>query len=325
MGALWVVAEPGPDGALARISTEVATLARDLAAAAGREVVGIVVAPDPAPAAADLATYLPLVLTVTDPGVEDHAWSAIAAGRLATMLAAEEPDAIFVGAGADGRDLAGAVSALTGLGVLVNATAVTWGDAGPAVEMSVFGGRLVTTAGFTDGRGIVTVRPNVTTATPAAAVGSVEARTVEPAETLPSVRVVERVSEAGLAAPIEEARIIVAGGRGVGGPDGFAIVGELAEALGGTVGATRAAVDSGWIPYSQQIGQTGKIVKPELYLALGISGAIQHKVGMRTSGTIVAVNRDADAPIADFADLFVVGDLFEVGAALLERLRARSG
>jgi electron transfer flavoprotein alpha subunit len=325
MGALWVVAEPGPEGALARISTEVATLARDLAAAAGREVVGIVVAADPAPAAADLATYLPLVLTVTDPGVEDHAWSAIAAGRLATMLAAEEPDAIFVGAGADGRDLAGAVSALTGLGVLVNATAVTWGDSGPAVEMSVFGGRLVTTSGFTGGRGIVTVRPNVATATPAAAVGRVEARTVEPARTLPAVRVVERVSEAGRTAPIEEARIIVAGGRGVGGPDGFAIVGELAEALGGTVGATRAAVDAGWIPYSQQIGQTGKIVKPELYLALGISGAIQHKVGMRTSGTIVAVNRDADAPIADFADLFVVGDLFEVGAALLERLRARSG
>ena len=143
--------------------------------------------------------------------------------------------------------------------------------------------------------------------------------------TLPAVRVVERVSEANAAAPIEEARIIVAGGRGVGGADGFGIVGELAEALGGAVGATRAAVDSGWIPYSQQIGQTGKIVKPELYLALGISGAIQHKVGMRTSNTIVAVNRDADAPIADFADLFVVGDLFEVGAALLDRLRARSG
>ena len=126
---------------------------------------------------------------------------------------------------------------------------------------------------------------------------------MEPARTLPAVRVVERISEANAAAPIEEARIIVAGGRGVGGPDGFGIVEQLAEALGGAVGATRAAVDSGWIPYSQQIGQTGKIVKPELYLALGISGAIQHKVGMRTSNTIVAVNRDVDAPIAEFADL----------------------
>jgi electron transfer flavoprotein alpha subunit len=325
MGALWVVAEPGPDGGLANISAEAATLARELGAAAGRDVVGIVVAADPAATAADLATYLPLVLTVSDPAAADHAWSAVAAGHITTLAEAEAPDAIFVGAGADGRDLAGAVSALTGLGVLVNATAVSWGDDGPVVEMSVFGGKLITTSGFTGSRGIVTVRPNVTTAVPAASPGRIEARNVKPARTLPAVPVVDRVSEANAAAPIEEARIIVAGGRGVGGPDGFGIVEQLAEALGGAVGATRAAVDSGWIPYSQQIGQTGKIVKPELYLALGISGAIQHKVGMRTSNAIVAVNRDVDAPIAEFADLFVVGDLFEVGAALLERLRARTG
>jgi electron transfer flavoprotein alpha subunit len=325
MGALWVVAEPGPDGGLARISTEAATLVRELGAASGRDVVGIVVAADPAPAAADLATYLPLVLTITDPAAASQTWAAVAASHVATLLATEAPDAVFVGAGADGRDVAGAVSALTGLGVLVNATAVAWTENGPAVEMSVFGGRLLTTSGFTGGRGIVTVRPNVTTAAPAATPGRVEARTVAAPKPLPAVRVVERVSEAGAAAPIEEARVIVAGGRGVGGAEGFAIVGQLADALGGAIGATRAAVDSGWIAYSQQIGQTGKIVKPELYLALGISGAIQHKVGMRTSGSIVAINRDADAPIAEFADLFVVGDLFEVGAALLARLRARSG
>jgi electron transfer flavoprotein alpha subunit len=138
------------------------------------------------------------------------------------------------------------------------------------------------------------------------------------------VAVVERIEAEGAAVSIDDARIIVAGGRGVGGADGFGLVGDLAEVLGGAVGATRAAVDSGWIPYSQQIGQTGKIVKPQLYLALGISGAIQHKVGMQTAETIVAVNRDADAPIAEFADVFVVGDLFEVGAALLAQLRARS-
>jgi electron transfer flavoprotein alpha subunit len=161
-------------------------------------------------------------------------------------------------------------------------------------------------------------------AAPADAAGSIEQR--EPATVaVPSVRVVERVEEAGAAASIEEAKIIVAGGRGVGGEDGFRLVEQLADALGGAVGATRAAVDSGWIPYAQQIGQTGKIVKPELYLALGISGAIQHKVGMQTAGTIVAVNRDPDAPIAEFADLLVVGDLFEVGNALLEQLRARTG
>ena len=245
MGALWVVAEPGPDGGLANISTEVATLARELGTAAGRDVVGVVVAADPAAAAADLATYLPLVLTVTDPAAADHAWSAVAAGHVAALAESEAPDAIFVGAGADGRDLAGAVLAMTGLGVLVNATAVTWADGGPAVEMSVFGGKLLTTSGFTGGRGIITVRPNVTTAAPAASQGRIEARNVEPARTLPAVAVVDRISEAGAAAPIEEARIIVAGGRGVGGPDGFGIVEQLAEALGGAVGATRAAVEFG--------------------------------------------------------------------------------
>ena len=140
----------------------------------------------------------------------------------------------------------------------------------------------------------------------------------------PRSTVVDHVEAATTAAPIEEARIIVAGGRGVGGPDGFGVVEELAEALGGAVGATRAAVDAGWIPYAQQIGQTGKIVKPALYLALGISGAIQHKVGMQTAETIVAVNRDPDAPIAEFADLVVIGDLFEVAPAILAALRDRA-
>jgi electron transfer flavoprotein alpha subunit len=325
MGVLWVVGETGADGGLARISAEAATLARDLGASSGREVVGIVVAADPTRVADELATYVPKVLTITEPTAAEHAWSAVAAGRLAELLKAERPDAILVGAGPDGRDLAGSLSALTGLGVLANATAVSWTDAGPAVEMSVFGGKLLTTSGFSGAGGIVTVRPNVITAAPATTTGTIEARVVEGPPALPAVRIVERVSEAGVAAPIEEARIIVAGGRGVGGPEGFAIVEQLAEALGGAVGATRAAVDSGWIHYSQQIGQTGKIVKPELYLALGISGAIQHKVGMQTAGSIVAVNRDPDSPIADFADLLVVGDLFEVGSALLDQLRARSG
>ncbi len=326
MGALWVVAEPGPEGGLAKISAEAATLARDLGGSSGRDVIGIVIAADPGSAAKELATYLPVVWAITEPAAAEHAWSSIAAGHIAALAAeGDPPDVIFVGAGADGRDLAGAVSALTGLGVLVNAIAVSWTDAGPSVEMSVFGGKLLTTSGFTGGRGIITVRPNVTTATPAATSGKVEARESTAKATLPAVRVVERVSEAGAQAPIEEAKIIVAGGRGVGGPDGFGIVEQLAAQLNGAVGATRAAVDSGWIPYSQQIGQTGKIVKPDLYLALGISGAIQHKVGMRTSGAIIAVNRDPDAPIAEFADLFVVGDLFEVGTALLEQLRARSG
>jgi electron transfer flavoprotein alpha subunit len=325
MPGLWVVGEVTADGELARISTEVATLARTLGEQAGRDVTGIVVAADPNKAAEELAAYLPRVVAIPEPAAADRPWAIVAAERIAAVVESEVPDFIFVGAGPDGRDVAGALSVLTGWGVLVNATSAVWADGGPTVGMSVFGGKLTTTSGFTGESGIVTVRPNVVTAEPASAAGKVEAR--EPAGELaqPAVAVVERVTEAGAAAPIEEAKIVVAGGRGVAGPDGFRLIEQIAEALGGAVGATRAAVDAGWIPYAQQIGQTGKIVKPQLYLALGISGAIQHKVGMQTAETIVAVNRDPDAPIAEFADLVVIGDLFEVGPALLAELKARRG
>jgi electron transfer flavoprotein alpha subunit len=323
-GAIWVQGEVAADGNLARISGEVATAARALGASSGREVEGIVIASNPRTAADELARYVPTVRAVTEPATADHAAGMIVAQRLAALVERDAPDYVLTGAGPDGRDVAGALSALLGWGVLVNATAVEWAD-GPVVEMSVFGGKLNTRSTFSGGHGIITIRPNVVAAEPAAKPGKVEPVAVDGDLRLPKVRVVERIEEAGAAAPIEEAKVIVAGGRGIGGSDGFRLVEELAEALGGAVGATRAAVDAGWINYSQQIGQTGKIVKPNLYLALGISGAIQHKVGMQTAGTIVAVTRDPDAPIAEFADLVVVGDLFEVVPAVLAELRARSG
>jgi electron transfer flavoprotein alpha subunit len=322
-GAIWVVAETNADGSLAKSSTEVATLARSLADAAKAESAGIVVAADPKAAAEELAGYVSRVVSVTEPTADGNAWAQIAAQRAASILTSESPAAVLTGAGPDGRDVAGTLAALLERPVLVNATAVSW-DGGPTVEMSVFGGKLVTRSTFTDGDwGIVTVRPNVVTAEKAKSAGKVESAKPSGDLDLPVVKIAERLEEAAAALPIEEARIIVAGGRGVGGEDGFKLVQDIADALGGAVGATRAAVDSGWIPYAQQIGQTGKIVKPQLYLALGISGAIQHKVGMQTAGTIIGVNRDPDAPIAEFADLLVVGDLFEVGKALLAELRSR--
>jgi electron transfer flavoprotein alpha subunit len=323
-GGIWVLGEIAPDGTLAKLSTEVATLARALGAAGGVPVTGIVVGAAPDDPANELARYLPRVLSVTDAGLADHAAGVVVGERLATLMASHDPQVVCIGAGPDGRDIAGALSGLTGRGMLANAVAARWADGGPIATHSVFGGKLLTESALRDGRGIVTVRPNSVTAEPASVPGVVEPLDAGEPLRQPAVGIVDRIEAADAAVSIDDARIIVAGGRGVGGPDGFGLVGDLAEVLGGAVGATRAAVDSGWIPYSQQIGQTGKIVKPQLYLALGISGAIQHKVGMQTAETIVAVNRDPDAPIGEFADVFVVGDLFEVGAALLAQLRARS-
>ncbi len=324
-GRFIVVGEIAADGSLARISTEVATLARTLSEASGREAVGVVVGADPGRAATELAEYLPRVIQGTEPLAAEHAVAVPVAERVAALVDPDEPSHLLIGASPDGRDVAGILSVRLGWGVLVNALEAAWGLDGLQVGSAILGGSVLTTSSLTSDRGIVTVRQNAVTAAPSGSAGTVEAASVEAPLALPVVPVGDRVAEVGDEVPIEEARVIVAGGRGVGGPEGFGLVRELAAELGGAVGASRAAVDSGWIAFAQQIGQTGKIVKPSLYLALGISGAIQHKVGMQTSETIVAVNRDSDAPIAEFADLVVIGDLFEVGPALLDELRARKG
>jgi electron transfer flavoprotein alpha subunit len=164
-------------------------------------------------------------------------------------------------------------------------------------------------------------------ATPTGVGGEPEIADISPAyqEYSTAVQLVGQDAEESSGPSIEDADVIVAGGRGLGSPDNFTLAEELAKALGGAVGATRAVVDAGWYPYSAQIGQTGKTVSPKLYVALGISGAIQHKVGMQSSGTIVAINKDANAPIFEFSDLGVVGDVHEIVPKLTELVRARKG
>ena len=325
MAEIWAVGELVNGGAT-KLTLELATLARQLAEASTGKARAVLVGEGASAAGSEVAKYVSDVLAVdTEESLNDRPVSAVVAPRVAALIAQRKPDIVLVGASNDGKDVAGALLGLTDLPILYNGAAVDWAESAPRVEMSTFGGKLVTHSTFNGTRGIVVVRAASVAAEPAESEGDVESTSVDGVSELPKVTVADSVTEAGAAAPIEEARVIVGGGRGVGSPDGFRMIQDLADAMGGAVGATRAVVDAGWIGYSQQIGQTGKIVKPALYVACGISGAIQHKVGVQTAGTIVAINRDPDAPIAEFADLFVVGDLFEVGNALLERLRARSG
>lgn len=323
MAVIWAIGEFA-EGVPTKLTLELATLARSLAEKAGGESQAVLIGAGATKAAEQVAPFAQGVLAVdVDAGAAAGPVAAAVAPRLAALVEERKPDYLLIGASNDGKDIAGLLVGLTDLPVLVSGAGVEWSDDGPQVEMSTYGGKLVTHSAFTSGRGMVIVRPATVAAEKASAPGKVESVDVAVANELPAVKVAKHVDEAGAAAPIEEARIIVGGGRGVGAADGFKLVEELAEALGGAVGATRAAVDSGWIGYGQQIGQTGKIVKPALYVACGISGAIQHKVGVQTAGTIVAINRDADAPIAEFADLMVVGDLFEILPLLTEAIRGR--
>jgi electron transfer flavoprotein alpha subunit len=324
MASVIVVVGEVVDGSLTRLSGELATLARALADAAGGSVLGLVVDPAPVGAAGELAAFVPRVEAVTAAATTTETWAPHALTEL-ERLAGEGATHVVLGTTNDGRDLAGLIVGRLGWGLLANAAGAGWADGAPVVEASVLGGKAIVRSTLTGATGVITVGPGAVTAEPAPSPGTVGARAATDTSVSGPVRIVDRVAEAGAEASLEEARVVVVGGRGIGGPEGFGLVGELAGLLGGVVGATRASVDSGWIPYARQIGQTGKIVKPALYLGLGVSGAMQHRVGMQAADTIIAVNRDPDAPIAEIADLFVVGDLFEVGPALAAELRARSG
>src|SRR4029077_5129318 len=212
-----------------------------------------------------------------------------------------------------------------GAGVITEVTELTLVEGALVAQSPKFGGSAIATVAFKDSTfGVVLCRPNSFAARKEAGKGELTTLGAAAAKQYTAV-IQERVAQEAGAVGVDEAAVVVSGGRGLGGPEHFDIIRNLADALGGAVGASRAAVDAGWISPRHQVGQTGKTVSPQLYIACGISGAIQHKVGMRSSGTIVAINKDGNAPIFEFCDLGVVGDMFQILPALTQLVKERKG
>ncbi|MEU6129667.1 electron transfer flavoprotein subunit alpha/FixB family protein [Saccharopolyspora sp. NPDC047091] len=284
-----VVGEPGEAGKLA-----------DVLASYGAEKVY-------AAESADTASYL------VTPAVD----------VLASLVGSASPAAVLVPGSIDGKEIAGRLAVRLGSGLLSEVVDIDGDGIG---SHSLFGGTYNAKAQVTTGTPVVTVLPGSVEAEQAAGAGAQESVEVPAVDGAKNAKITGvQPAEAGDRPELTEASVVVSGGRGVGSAESFDVVEKLADSLGAAVGASRAAVDSGYYPHQFQVGQTGKTVSPQLYIALGISGAIQHRAGMQTSKTIVAVNKDAEAPIFEIADYGVVGDLFKVAPQLTEEVGKRKG
>ena len=236
------------------------------------------------------------------------------------------PTAILTTSSPEGKDVAARVAVRLDAGIVTDAVDVALDGDGVTVTQSVVAGRFLARTQVRRGPAVVTIRSNALGSEPAPVTPRVETVEVTLSDRATAARIVESSPKAGTGRPeLTEAALVVSGGRGVGSPEGFAVIEALADALGAAVGASRAATDAGWAPHELQVGQTGKTVSPQLYLAAGISGAIQHRAGMQRARTIVAVNKDAKAPIFAIADFGVVGDVHTVLPALTDEMRKRKG
>jgi electron transfer flavoprotein alpha subunit len=260
------------------------------------------------------------VYAIDDAEIKDYL-VAPKAEALAQLAGTVGPAAILLASNAETKEVAGRLAIKLESGVITDAVDV---QPGPVTTQSVFAGNYTVTAKVTKGTPIITVKPNSAAPEETAGAGAVEQFAVTISEAARTAQIVASQPRKASGRPeLTEAAIVVSGGRGTGG--NFEPIEKLADALGAAVGASRAAVDSGWMPHSYQVGQTGKTVSPQLYVANGISGAIQHRAGMQTSKTIVAVNKDEEAPIFELVDFGVVGDLHTVLPALTEAINQRKG
>ncbi|CAA9318207.1 MAG: Electron transfer flavoprotein, alpha subunit [uncultured Frankineae bacterium] len=306
------------EGTPKKVAYELLTLARELGTPSA------VVLGAGASAAADrLAAYGAETVYVSEAEELDGYLAGPKASVLAQLVADKSPAAVLLPSNAEGKEVAARLAVKTGSGLITDAVGVT---PDLTAEQPIFGGSVVVQSRVAAGTPVITVRANSTAPTEAPASGTVEQVSATFSDADRAARVVDHVVEDKGGRPdLGDASIVVSGGRGVGAAEGFGIIEQLADTLGAAVGASRAATDAGWYPHQNQVGQTGRTVSPQLYIAAGISGAIQHRAGMQTSKTIVAINKDPEAPIFELADFGLVGDLFTVVPQLTEQIAKRKG
>jgi electron transfer flavoprotein alpha subunit len=310
------------NGVPRRVSLELATKAHELAQALGGKAHAVVAGTNAQAAVETLKRYPLDAIHVADDPDADRFLIDPLVDYVETVAKAAGPSLVLVPNTQLGRDIGGRIAGRLAAGVTSDVTDLSVEGGTVACVSPKLGGLTITTCVFknTD-YGVASVRPNTFAAIESPGNAEVIAL-AKPAGKAYPMTVEETVVEGAAELGVEEASTVVSGGRGVGGPEPFTtILKDLAEAFGGAVGASRAAVDAGWVGHGHQVGQTGKTISPQLYIAAGISGAIQHKVGMRTASTIVAINKDKGVPIGEFADLLVVGDLFQIVPELTKKVR----
>ena len=308
------------DGAVKKSTLELLTAARSI----GEPSAVVIGAPGTAAAVkATLAEYGAAKVYVAESDDLDGFLVAPKAEVLASIAGQSSPAAVLVSSTPENKEIAARVAFKLGSGLLTDAVTV---NDDTSVVQSIFGGAVTVQSKVGSGVPVITVRANSVAPTAAEGAADEVPVNVEVSDAAKGAKVVDRVVEAKGSRPaLTDASVIVSGGRGVGGADNFSVIEALADSLGAAVGASRAATDAGWVPHQMQVGQTGVTVSPQLYIAVGISGAIQHRAGMQTSKTIVAINKDPEAPIFELADFGVVGDLFNVAPQLTEELTKRKG
>ncbi|HEY4027780.1 MAG TPA: electron transfer flavoprotein subunit alpha/FixB family protein [Candidatus Dormibacteraeota bacterium] len=319
MAKIWVYAEQS-QGRPAATTLELLTRARELG-----DVEAIALGPGAAAAAPVLGKHGAKRVHVNEEAAFAEYLAEPATDCLAALVGAGAPDLILFGFSPDSREVAGRLAARLGTGLIANAMDVDVDGSCFVAKVPYFGGAKVATYRANTSPAVVLIRPKSFEVSESGG----QAEVVEVAAAIGGgsrrARIVETKTEAADKVKLEDAQVVVSGGRGLGGPENFHYVEELADALGGAAGASRAIVDAGWVPYAMQVGQTGKTVRPGVYIAAGISGAMQHTVGMKGAKVIVAINKDPEAPILKMADLGVVGDALKILPKLTEAVRAKKG